>query len=56
MGRFQREFVMSSEEYDDHIIKFGGTLEEFYVYCLKTFDKSGKPVERRGRPPKNKTL
>lgn len=55
-NEFLREFVMSSEEYDDHIIKFGGTLEEFYVYCLKTFDKSGKPVERRGRPPKNKTL
>jgi len=53
---FLREFVMTSQEYEDHITNFEGTTEEFYMYCLKTFDRSGKPVERRGRPPKNKTL
>jgi len=53
---FLREFVMTSQEYEDHITDFDGTTEEFYMYCLKTFDHSGKPVERRGRPPKNKTL
>jgi hypothetical protein len=53
---FLREFVMTSQEYEDHITDFDGTTEEFYMYCLKTFDRSGKPVERRGRPPKNKTL
>ena len=53
---FLREFVMTSQEYDSHIIEFDGTTEKFYMYCLKTFDRSGKPVERRGRPPKNKTL
>ena len=53
---FLREFVMTSQEYEDHITNFDGTTEEFYMYCLKTFDRSGKPVERRGRPSKNKTL
>jgi hypothetical protein len=53
---FLREFVMTSQEYEDHITNFEGTTEEFYMYCLKTFDRSGKPVERRGRPPKNKTI
>ena len=53
---FLREFVMTSQEYEDHITNFDGTTEEFYMHCLKTFDRSGKPVERRGRPPKNKTL
>jgi hypothetical protein len=53
---FLREFVMTSQEYEDHITDFDGTTEEFYMYCLKTFDRSGKSAERRGRPPKNKTL
>jgi hypothetical protein len=49
---FLREFVMTSQEYEDHITNFDGTTEEFYMYCLKTFDRSGKPIERRGRPKK----
>jgi hypothetical protein len=53
---FLREFVMTSQEYEDHITNFDGTTEEFYMYCLKTFDRSGKPVERRGRPPKKKVI
>jgi hypothetical protein len=53
---FLREFVMTSQEYEDHITNFNGTTEEFYMYCLKTFDRSGKPVERRGRPPKKKVI
>jgi hypothetical protein len=51
---FLREFVMTSQEYEDHVINFDGTTEEFYMYCLKTFDLSGKKAEKRGRPPKNK--
>tara|TARA_R110001592_G_scaffold205030_2_gene455409 strand:+ start:2633 stop:3139 length:507 start_codon:yes stop_codon:yes gene_type:complete len=51
---FLREFVMTREEYEEHIINFDGTTEEFYMYCLKTFDLSGKSIERRGRPPKQK--
>lgn len=47
---FMREFKMSKEEYDSHIEEFDGTIEDFYYYCLKTFDK--KKVERRGRPKK----
>jgi hypothetical protein len=49
---FLREFVMTSQEYEDHITNFDGTTEEFYMYCLKTFNRSGKPIERRGRPKK----
>ena len=49
---FLREFEMSSQQYEEHISNFDGTLEEFYMYCLKTFDRSGRKPERRGRPPK----
>ena len=49
---FLREFIMSADEYEQHVIKFNGTTEEFYMYCLKTFDRSGKQSERRGRPSK----
>ena len=49
---FTREFIMTNEEYDQHVISFDGTTEEFYMYCLKTFDRSGKQAERRGRPSK----
>jgi hypothetical protein len=50
--QFLHEFIMIKEEYDSHIIEFDGTLEEFYMYCLKTFDLSGKKPDKRGRPPK----
>jgi hypothetical protein len=53
---FLREFILTPEEYDEHIINFNGTLEEFYMYCLKTFDLSGKKADRRGRPPKQKSI
>ncbi len=49
---FLREFEMTKEEYEQHIGEFGGTIEEFYFYCLKTFDRSGKQPEKRGRPKK----
>jgi hypothetical protein len=49
---FMCEFVMTREEFEEHTIEFGGTTEEFYFYCLKTFDRSGKQMERRGRPKK----
>ena len=49
---FLREFEMTREEYYSHIEKFDGTIEDFYIYCLKTFDKTGKQPERRGRPKK----
>jgi hypothetical protein len=49
---FLREFVMTKEEYFEHISNFSGTTEGFYLYCLKTFDRSGKQPEKRGRPKK----
>jgi hypothetical protein len=53
---FLREFIITPEEYDEHIINFDGTLGEFYMYCLKTFDLSGKKADKRGRPPKQKSI
>jgi hypothetical protein len=49
---FLREFEMTNEEYFEHITNFDGTTEEFYLYCLKAFDRSGKQPEKRGRPKK----
>jgi len=49
---FLREFDMTKEDYYIHIENFDGTIEEFYMYCLKTFDKTGKQPEKRGRPKK----
>ena len=49
---FLREFVITNEEYFEHISNFSGNTEEFYLYCLKTFDRSGKQPEKRGRPKK----
>jgi hypothetical protein len=54
-NNFLKEFIMTPQQYDDHIANFDGTTEEFYMYCLKTFEHSGRKLERRGRPPK-KTL
>ena len=31
---FTREFIMTSQEYETHVINFNGTNEEFYMYCL----------------------
>jgi hypothetical protein len=53
---FLREFVITKEEYEDHITNFDGTTEEFYMYCLKTFDRSGKQIEKRGRPKKSNNI
>jgi hypothetical protein len=49
---FLREFEMTSDDYESSLLKFDGTTEEFYVYCLKNFERSGRPIERRGRPKK----
>ena len=49
---FMKEFVMTQNDYYSHIEDFDGTIEDFYYYCLKTFDK--KKPDRRGRPRKNK--
>lgn len=47
---FMKEFVMTQNDYYSHIEDFNGTIEDFYYYCLKTFDK--KKPDRRGRPRK----
>jgi hypothetical protein len=52
LNGFLREFEMTKEDYYLHLENFDGTTEEFYMYCLKTFDRTGKQPERRGRPKK----
>ena len=49
---FLREFDMTKEDYYLHLENFNGTTEEFYMYCLKTFDRTGKQPDKRGRPKK----
>jgi hypothetical protein len=46
---FLREFVMTNEEYFEHISNFSGNTEEFYLYCLKTFGSFWKTT-RKTRP------
>jgi hypothetical protein len=35
---FLKEFEINSEEYEDEIGEFDGTLEEFYYYIRKTYE------------------
>ena len=49
---FLREFEITSDDYENSLTNFDGTTEEFYIYCLKNFERSGRPIERRGRPKK----
>ena len=49
---FTQEFRMTEEDYDNDVIEFDGTLEQFYNYCLKTYTKKLRPLKKRGRPRK----
>jgi len=51
---FLYDFEMTEKDYYDHLEKFDGTTEDFYLYCMKTFNRTGKQTERRGRPKKIK--
>jgi hypothetical protein len=35
---FLKEFEIDSEDYEDEIGEFDGTLEEFYYYIRKTYE------------------
>jgi len=52
---FLKTFKMTEDQYEEEVIKFGGTLKDFYIHCESKYNKYNiinlKP--RRGRPPKN---
>ena len=49
---FTREFNITEEQYYQEVEKFGGTLEELYIYIQKIYPTNTTKVERRGRPKK----
>jgi hypothetical protein len=51
---FVREFHITEEDYEEEINKFGGTIEELYIYIKDRYGKRIMPLERRGRKPKSK--
>jgi hypothetical protein len=53
---FVSTFRMTKEDYDDEVIKVGGTVEDFYNHCEMRYRKYNRPdnMPKRGRPPKNK--
>jgi hypothetical protein len=51
---FVREFHITEEDYEEEINKFGGTIEELYIYIKDRYGKRIIPLERRGRKPKSK--
>tara|TARA_R110001632_G_scaffold247_2_gene852 strand:+ start:2664 stop:3122 length:459 start_codon:yes stop_codon:yes gene_type:complete len=34
---FCKRFKIGEDTYEEEVVKFGGTLEEFYYYCLKKY-------------------
>jgi hypothetical protein len=49
---FTQEFRMTEEDYDNDVIEFDGTLEQFYNHCLRTYTKKLRSLKKRGRPRK----
>ena len=49
---FISEFEMTGDDYENEVIEFGDTLENFYIHIRKTFETRLKPLKRRGRPRK----
>ena len=43
---------MTGDDYENEVIEFGDTLENFYIHIRKTFETRLKPLKRRGRPRK----
>ena len=40
------------EDYDNDVIEFDGTLEQFYNHCSRVYTKKLRSLKRRGRPSK----
>jgi hypothetical protein len=53
---FLNYFKISEDQYEEEIIKFDGTLKDFYLHCESKYGKYNIIINkpRRGRPPKNR--
>ena len=49
---FSKEFRMTKEDYDNEILKFGGTLLQLYHHCEIKYGKKIRIKSKRGRPRK----
>jgi hypothetical protein len=57
LKQIQKEFIltfrMSKENYEQEVIKFDGSLEDFYFHCRQIFGEYAIPLRsKRGRKPK----
>jgi hypothetical protein len=49
---FSKEFRMTVEDYDNEVIEFGGTLDQFYNHCSRVYTKKLRSLQKQGRPKK----
>ena len=49
---FSKEFRMTVEDYDNGVVEFDGTLEQFYNHCSRVYTKKLRSLKKRGRPSK----
>lgn len=49
---FTKEFHISELQFEDEVVEYDGTLEEFYHHCAVKFGKRIRIKSRRGRPKK----
>ena len=49
---FTKEFRMTVEDYDNDVVEFDGTLEQFYNHCSRVYTKKLRSLKKRGRPSK----
>ena len=57
LKQIQKEFIltfrMSKEDYEQEVIEFDGSLEDFYFHCRQIFGEYAIPLRsKRGRKPK----
>ena len=57
LKQIQKEFIltfrMSKENYEQEVIKFDGSLEDFYFHCRQIFGEYAIPLRsKRGRKPR----
>jgi hypothetical protein len=49
---FHTTFKMSRNQVKEELEEFGGTLEDFYIYCKNQYRTRQRKLETRGRPRK----
>lgn len=49
---FSKEFRMGLDDYDNEVVEFDGTLEQFYNHCSRVYTKKLRSFKKLGRPSK----